>query len=533
MPAPPLRTRPPTGLAPWPLIVIEGVEKSGKTYSAVELAADPRIGQMFGADLGEGSLDEYGPLSAPLDAADRNDPACWKLRLLDHDGTYRSLADQLWAARSAPRVAPHLPNAILLDTGTDLWWSLARWIEGRARYRAKNIERLAEDPDAELDMGRDLWNDAAERWRNIVEPLRTWDGIAIITARGGWVSGTDRAGQPTRTKVWSTNAHKSLPFDASVIIRMDEGRRASIVAARSLTLQVPHGGAIDLPEGWKVADVIFDRLGLDGATTGARVLTKMTEDWPVPIGKLRLVEAYQRAGLDEDAARTEAREAWTAAGLPNGKQESVDPAAVIALIEAAGGPVGASQGGDPPLVPEPPTQAPTGAEGAGDGPPDDGQVPDPATDDPPEDTAPAGTATEEDRVEMIRAWIEPMERDALVGAMTDVGLDVSGAMPTLRKRMREWLSEQGWVPPADLRHPHVNGHEPTLREAWAAYLANLDEMALAPFAEAAGFYVPLNGPQLAHVVSYHVDRDEWPPVALALGQTADSEGVMATDAGSE
>jgi hypothetical protein len=422
----------------------------------------------------------------------------------------------LQAAREAPRVAPHLPNAILLDTGTDLWWSLARWIEGRARYRAKNIDLLAKDPDAELDIGRDLWNDAAERWRNIVEPLRTWNGIAIITARGGWVSGTDRAGQPTRTKEWSTNAHKSLPFDASLIVRLDHGREASIVAARSLTLNVPQGGAIPLDPGWRLADVVFDKLGLNGATTGGRVMVQMTEDWPVPMGKLRLREAYERAGYDLDAATTEAREAWNAARLPNGKVESVDPAKVTALIEAVEGPVAPQGPPEPVLVPEPTESAPTDHTGPLSAPVGDGQEPDPPTDDHPADVPPPPGDDEQTRIEGIRAWVDALQKPEVIEALGE-DADVSGSVTSLRKRLREALAATTFVAPPVVQDPPAS-----LREAWARHVATLDSGTARATALSLGMSVEhvehLTGPETARLVGRLVDIGAWPPTPMLGGE---------------
>lgn len=50
-----LRTRRPTGRVSHPLLLIEGAEKSGKTWACAQFSASDKIGTTYWIDLGEGS----------------------------------------------------------------------------------------------------------------------------------------------------------------------------------------------------------------------------------------------------------------------------------------------------------------------------------------------------------------------------------------------------------------------------------------------------------------------------------------------
>jgi hypothetical protein len=159
-----LKTRRPTGVVPWPLILIEGDEGAGKTYSAAEFSASGLIGQMFWVDLAEGSADEY----AAIEGAD--------YEIIDHDGSYRDIFEQIQAVHAEARraaVADEPPVVLTIDSGSQLWRMLKNWTHERARRGKANAQRLEADPDAVFDVGMNLWNDATERWAAVIHLLQT------------------------------------------------------------------------------------------------------------------------------------------------------------------------------------------------------------------------------------------------------------------------------------------------------------------------------------------------------------------------
>ncbi|MCT9003516.1 ATP-binding protein [Streptomyces rhizosphaerihabitans] len=252
-----LKTRKPTGIVPWPLILIEGDEGAGKTYSAAEFSASKRIGQMYWIDLAEGSADEY----AAIPGAD--------YLIIDHDGSYRDILEQIRAVHTEARraaIAGEAPMVLSVDSGSSLWRMLKSWTNERARRGRSNAQRLQDDPDAAIDVGMNLWNDATERWQDVIHLLQTFPGIAIITARGKQITAIDDNGKPITDnrgrvlKEWKVQAQKDLAFDASVWVRMRRGRAPQVIKARSLQLRIEDGQPLDLPD-FTIEDLVFNRLG--------------------------------------------------------------------------------------------------------------------------------------------------------------------------------------------------------------------------------------------------------------------------------
>lgn len=170
--APTLRTRKPTGKIPYPLCVFEGIEGGGKTYAALTLGASPRIRNTYAMDLGEGSLDEYATLG--------------EFVVIEHNGTYGDILDQVTAVCAIPQDLAH-PDLLVIDTATGLWSLLVDEVAAETKRRGKN--------DATMDQ----WNRAKARWRAVVDQLRVWPGVVILTARGRR-SLRSRAASPPRTR---------------------------------------------------------------------------------------------------------------------------------------------------------------------------------------------------------------------------------------------------------------------------------------------------------------------------------------------
>ncbi|MET9412142.1 AAA family ATPase [Streptomyces sp. NPDC002935] len=306
-----LKTRKPTGIVPWPLLLLEGEEGAGKTYSAAEFSASDLIGQMYWIDLAEGSADEY----AAIPGAD--------YEIIDHDGTYRDILEQIRAVYLEARraaTAGEPPVVLSVDSGTALWRMLKTWTHERARRGNRNAKALQEDPDAAIDVGMNLWNDATERWLDIIHLLQTFPGIAIITARGKQITAIDDNGKPVTDgrgralKEWKVQAQKDLAFDASVWVRMRRGQAPQVIKARSLRLRVEDGKPLDLPD-FTIEDLVFTRLGCSvesqprqmPALVGDRVQAWLDEH---DVAELRDVELlrelwWEAAGDDTGLIRAE------------------------------------------------------------------------------------------------------------------------------------------------------------------------------------------------------------------------------------
>lgn len=294
-----LRTRKPTGQVAYPLILLEGAEKVGKSYAAYKLSASPKVGRTFVLDLGEGTADEYAALGP--------------YEVIVHNGTFSDLFGQLKAAAAEPAVEGR-PNVIVLDDATALWDLLKDWITARARTSKAGVRKLKEDPDAEVDVAMNLWNDAKDRWYDVLNLLRSWPGIGVMIARGKEVAKV-QGGQPVAGQSeWKVEVEKSTIYAVSAWVRMTRPHTATLIGARSLHLDVPHSGLV-LPGDNPLEHLVFDVLGAGGGfVTSTRVLP--TVGLSRTVAKNRLLELVEDAGCETPTARRIAADLWKTTGDP-------------------------------------------------------------------------------------------------------------------------------------------------------------------------------------------------------------------------
>src|SRR4051812_29018443 len=106
-----LTTRKPSGIVPWPIVLVEGPEKSGKTWMALELSSSDRIGRTVLVELGaEGAADQYGAIPGA------------EYEIAEHNGTFDGLAEVIRdAAVEAEKELSESgkPLLLVIDTGTE------------------------------------------------------------------------------------------------------------------------------------------------------------------------------------------------------------------------------------------------------------------------------------------------------------------------------------------------------------------------------------------------------------------------------
>lgn len=250
---PELITRKPTGKPPWPLMLLAGGEKSGKSWAAAEFSASELIGKTYYIEIGEHYADEYGSIPGA------------RYEIVPHDGTYRGIGRAVWAATKQPRDESGKPNCIIVDSLTVLWEMLSKQAHRTAynRWRAKHPN--APEPDDEVQVTMDLWNIAKDKFGEIINLLRQHDGPCIVTSRLEQVS-VVAGGKPTNEKAWKVQAEKNLPYEVDAVIQAREPRTWQITGLRSVKFQLPVGETIPMP-GFTV-EGFLRRLGLDqdGAT---------------------------------------------------------------------------------------------------------------------------------------------------------------------------------------------------------------------------------------------------------------------------
>ncbi len=292
MSVPGLRTRKPTGRVPWPCILLEGEEKAGKSWALAQFSASDRIGTLYWIDLDEGAADEYGAIPGT------------RYEVVEHDGSYAAVLAAIQAVKAEARraaTAGEPPVVLGIDTGSTIWDGLKDWASERAAKSSKNRELLKRDPNAEVTISQNLWNDAGSRWRKVQTELLTFPGIVVVTARGKEVTDVDSNGRPIEgQKKWSVQTHREFPYSASVWVRLRRGHRPLIVGARSVHVGIKPGedAARDVTapeaEGRLLEWLVFDALKCDPGTAHTRDLQSFHGG--------ALLEHEQAAAEEEGAA---------------------------------------------------------------------------------------------------------------------------------------------------------------------------------------------------------------------------------------
>jgi hypothetical protein len=265
-----IRARKPTGAVPYPLILVEGEEKAGKSWAAALLSKSPRVGATYWIDLGEGGADEYGAIPGA------------RYLVVEHDGTYAQILDQVLAVKeeaARAKAAGEPPVVLVIDCWSDFWDGLKDWASERARDRQKRKGRSVA-PDAEVQVTTDLWNDAGTRYRRAMTQLMTFPGIVVLTARGKEVVEI-KDGKPVEgARVWKVEGHKSLAFDAVLWLRMFRSQKPLVVGARSVHAGIKPGSDEPQPieaEHDNLLDwLIFDVLKVDPLAASPRDLVHTT-----------------------------------------------------------------------------------------------------------------------------------------------------------------------------------------------------------------------------------------------------------------
>lgn len=246
-----IQTRKPTGLPPWPIILLAGREKSGKSYAAAVASSSPLVGRTLWVGIGEDDPDEYGQVpGADFD-------------IVMHNGTFDGILRAVKDAVAEPPVDGK-PTLLVLDSMTNLWNLCVDNVQAIANQRTSG----SRGANGEKPISPDLWNAAAANWAKVMDAVRAHRGPSVLTARLDEVMVMDD-GKPTKQKTMKVQAHKTLPYDVGVVVELHERGHALIKGVRSVKMALEReeevNGGIAIPALW-------DRLGLSAkAGTSDRV----------------------------------------------------------------------------------------------------------------------------------------------------------------------------------------------------------------------------------------------------------------------
>ncbi|MDR6861938.1 hypothetical protein [Phycicoccus sp. 3266] len=277
-----LRTRKPTGLPSWPILLLAGTEKAGKTYAAAAASASSLIGRTLWVTIGEDAPDEYGAIPGA------------RFEIVEHDGTYRQILGALDEC-VAELAKDETPGLIVIDSGTRLWNLLSDEAQAVANRRAaaKAARSNRPTPDDDATIGMDLWNTAKQRWDHVMDCLREHQGPSIITARLDLTAVVNDKGDPTKDKTWKVQAHKSLPYDVGAIVELPAPGEAVLTGVRSLRVKNAHTQRRAFP-GFTV-EALWTEMGLAEAA-GTRSHVSATGEQSVDAVRAAVVALLNEIG---------------------------------------------------------------------------------------------------------------------------------------------------------------------------------------------------------------------------------------------
>lgn len=245
-----VKTHKPSGIPAWPIMLLAGGEKCGKSYSATEFSSSDLIDKTFWIEFGEHTAEEYGAMPGA------------RFEIVDHDGTFDSVLEQVEDIITEPY--GNKPNSIVIDSMGKIWETLSDEQATIAKRRGKTVITM------------DQWNVAKKRWASLFGALMRHYGPVILTARYEQVAVMDDRGQPTGKKEWKIKAEKNLGFDVDATILMPEPQRYFLSGVKSLVFKLPPGGNLELPD--FTIDRFIRKLGI--ADLGGRNFVPPKENPP-------------------------------------------------------------------------------------------------------------------------------------------------------------------------------------------------------------------------------------------------------------
>lgn len=227
-----MQTRKPTGRVAFPIILLAGVEGSGKTWAAAEATGIDFIDRAFFLEIGEQSADAY----ANVPGAD--------YEIIEHNGTFSQI---LTAAREAGQIKADdgKANMLIVDSMTNLWELLSAMAQDRANQRQARRGRRRNDQEAQITM--DLWNWAKANFCDFVQALRDFPGIVIVTARLDNIVSVEN-GKPSGERMWKVRVQKDFPYDVQAEVQVRRPREFTLTKSQNTFLQLQPGGEMPLDD---------------------------------------------------------------------------------------------------------------------------------------------------------------------------------------------------------------------------------------------------------------------------------------------
>lgn len=329
-----LRTRKPTGKMAPPVVLLEGGEGAGKSWAAAALSASDKIGRTLWLQVGtEVTADEYGAIPGV------------RYEIVEHDGSWAQIYGAVMDAKNEAeqeRKRGAKPTVLVIDTVGSLWEMLSDWAYNRAKGSKKNKAKLDEDPNAEIDVTTNFWNDATGRWRKLMTAVLTFPGVVVLLSRGRETV-LMQNGQPVMGKTdYKVEGQKGLTFDVPVWLRMtrDMGpHQCRVMKLRSVhnPIDPPKPGAQTRNPGKVLPDftlerLIFDYLKWSPEQSEERVVVPMKPGDDAPLSDAAAVIELAVTTAEDVATQLRAAHARIKPAVDNGDITGVEAEYLYALV---------------------------------------------------------------------------------------------------------------------------------------------------------------------------------------------------------
>jgi hypothetical protein len=309
-----LKTRKVTGVAPWPIMLLVGEPKTGKTHTAASMAASPSFGRVLMIEIGERSADAYGALFPELETME-NPVRTWRELQAAVDS---AVADPTFNSGDQEH-----PNVLIVDSMSEAWAELRSTADRDAVARFVKRNKNADIP-ADLKLGMDQWNSLNSAHGKLLHSLTKFNGLVVLTARGGWVSVMDSNGQPTKDKTWKTEGNRKLEFAATATIRCESPGVATLRGMTSPGAEPVPATGIACPEDQNPIEWVLSRLPGRGSFAVVELAA----------GLISTAHAKQAVVDACDGDTNKARAVWAANPLlaELGKDDSVDETFIAEVV---------------------------------------------------------------------------------------------------------------------------------------------------------------------------------------------------------
>lgn len=331
----PLETFTPTGDVEPPFIVVEGPEKSGKSFDVVTATTDPRISHCWWFEIGEKPcVSEYaGTIPGAKVAIVRHDGTIWSLL---------SLVEQI-SVQARDLVDHGSAPMIVIDTAAGEWDAVRNLAHARTMASPSVLRKIAANPAAIGDshtISSSTWNDVIDLHYELIRMLQGFPGIAVMITRGKLVTAFDDDGKAIAgEKVYKVEGHKNLIYDASAHVRTFHTGKPLVMYARSAI--APRRPWIDDPRPYEgLPQLVFDALQYKpkpwepDLVEQAHRQRAAGEPHPVPTDWDKEFAAAN--SIDQPKARKDALgEVWKRAAIEHQRFRTV-PRGLLTRIAAAG-----------------------------------------------------------------------------------------------------------------------------------------------------------------------------------------------------